>query len=60
MTLSDQAPDALLVAEEIAHRQQTHLGRLVRRARFPFLKNDRRFQLQTGHGSTRFDKPRPR
>src|SRR3989441_12750217 len=29
---------ALLVSEEIAHRQQTRLGRLVRRARFPFLK----------------------
>jgi DNA replication protein DnaC len=29
---------ALVVSEEIAHRQQTRLGRLVRRARFPFLK----------------------
>src|SRR2546425_2956890 len=29
---------ALLVSEEIAHRQQTRLDRLVRRARFPFLK----------------------
>jgi DNA replication protein DnaC len=29
---------ALLVAEEIAQRQQTRLARLVRRARFPFLK----------------------
>ena len=29
---------ALLVAEEIAHRQQTRVGRMVRRARFPFLK----------------------
>lgn len=28
----------LLVAEEIAHRQQTRLTRLVRRAHFPFLK----------------------
>jgi len=28
----------LLVSEEIAHRQQTRLDRLVRRARFPFLK----------------------
>lgn len=28
----------LLVAEEIAHRQQTRLGRLTRRAHFPFLK----------------------
>lgn len=29
---------ALLVAEEIAHRQQTRLARLTRRAHFPFLK----------------------
>ena len=29
---------ALLISEEIAHRQQTRLNRLVRRARFPFLK----------------------
>jgi DNA replication protein DnaC len=29
---------ALVVAEEIAQRQQTRLDRLVRRARFPFLK----------------------
>jgi DNA replication protein DnaC len=29
---------ALVVSEEIAHRQQTRLGRLVRRARFPLLK----------------------
>src|SRR2546427_1241217 len=29
---------SLLVSEEIAHRQQTRLARLVRRARFPFLK----------------------
>jgi DNA replication protein DnaC len=28
----------LLVSEEIAHRQQTRIGRMVRRARFPFLK----------------------
>ena len=28
----------LLVAEEIAHRQQTRLARLSRRAHFPFLK----------------------
>src|SRR4030095_2475481 len=28
----------LLVSEEVAHRQQTRLSRLVRRARFPFLK----------------------
>jgi DNA replication protein DnaC len=29
---------ATLVAEEVAHRQQTRLQRLVRKARFPFLK----------------------
>ena len=29
---------ALLTAEEIAHRQQTRLARLTRRAHFPFLK----------------------
>ena len=29
---------AVLVAEEVAHRQQTRLGRLSRRAEFPFLK----------------------
>src|SRR4029453_17196940 len=28
----------LLVTEEIAHRQQTRLARLTRRAQFPFLK----------------------
>jgi DNA replication protein DnaC len=28
----------VLVSEEIAHRQQTRLGRLTRRAQFPFLK----------------------
>src|SRR5438876_5114012 len=28
----------LLVSEEIAHRQQTRVARMVRRARFPFLK----------------------
>ncbi len=28
----------LLVSEEIAHRQQTRLDRLLRRARFPFFK----------------------
>jgi DNA replication protein DnaC len=28
----------LLVTEEIAHRQQTRLGRLTRRAHFPYLK----------------------
>jgi DNA replication protein DnaC len=29
---------AVLVAEEVAHRQQTRVQRLTRRARFPFLK----------------------
>jgi DNA replication protein DnaC len=29
---------AVLVAEEVAHRQQTRVARLTRRARFPFLK----------------------
>jgi DNA replication protein DnaC len=29
---------AVLVAEEVAHRKQTRIQRLVRRARFPFLK----------------------
>ena len=29
---------AVLVSEEVAHRQQTRLGRLSRRAEFPFLK----------------------
>jgi DNA replication protein DnaC len=29
---------ALLVSEEVAHRQQTRIARMVRRARFPFLK----------------------
>ncbi len=29
---------AVLVAEEVGHRQQTRLGRLTRQARFPFLK----------------------
>jgi len=29
---------SLLVSEEIAHRQQTRIGRMVRRAHFPFLK----------------------
>jgi DNA replication protein DnaC len=28
----------LVITEEIAHRQQTRLGRLLRRARFPFFK----------------------
>lgn len=40
---------ALLVAEEIAHRQQTRVGRMVRRARFPFLKtiDDFNFSYQS-------------
>src|SRR5437870_8287200 len=29
---------ALLVSEEIAHRQQTRIARMIRRAHFPFLK----------------------
>jgi len=39
----------LLVAEEIAHRQQTRLARLSRRAHFPFLKtiDDFNFLYQT-------------
>jgi DNA replication protein DnaC len=39
----------LVVAEEIAHRQQTRLDRLVRRARFPFLRTieDFNFTLQS-------------
>ena len=38
-----------LVAEEVAHRQQTRLGRLTRRAHFPFLKtiDDFDFTLQS-------------
>ncbi len=41
----------LLVAEEIAQRQQTRLGRLSRRARFPFLKtiDDFNFTYQSHH-----------
>ena len=40
---------ALLVNEEIAHRQQTRLERVVRRARFPFLKtiDDFNFMYQS-------------
>jgi DNA replication protein DnaC len=40
---------AMLVSEEIAHRQQTRLQRAVRDARFPFLKTieDFDFSLQT-------------
>ena len=40
---------SLVVAEEIAHRQQTRLDRLVRRARFPFLRtiDDFNFTFQS-------------
>jgi DNA replication protein DnaC len=40
---------ALLAAEEVAHRQQTRLARLSRRAQFPFLKtiDDFDFTLQS-------------
>jgi DNA replication protein DnaC len=40
---------AVLVAEEVAQRQQTRLGRLTRRAHFPFLKtvDDFDFTLQS-------------
>lgn len=40
---------AALASEEVAHRQQTRLNRLVRRARFPFLKtvDDFNFLYQT-------------
>jgi DNA replication protein DnaC len=40
---------ALLVAEEVAHRKQTRLQRLTRRARFPYLKtiDDFDFTLQS-------------
>jgi DNA replication protein DnaC len=40
---------ALLVAEEVAHRTQTRLQRLTRKARFPFLKtiDDFDFTLQS-------------
>jgi DNA replication protein DnaC len=31
----------LPATEEIAHRQQTRLARLTRRAQFPFFENDR-------------------
>src|SRR5437667_6609202 len=39
----------LLVSEEIAHRQQTRIARMVRRARFPFLKtiDDFNFMFQS-------------
>jgi len=40
---------ALLISEEIAHRQQTRIARMVRRARFPFLKtiDDFNFMYQS-------------
>src|ERR671924_1888449 len=40
---------ALLVSEEIAHRQQTRVARMVRRAHFPFLKtvDDFNFMYQS-------------
>jgi len=38
MTLSDLARDSLLISEESAHRQQTRLDPLARRARFLFFK----------------------
>ena len=40
---------ATLVAEEVAHRQQTRLSRLTRKAQFPFLKtvDDFDFTLQS-------------
>ena len=44
---------ALLATEEIAHRQQTRLGRRTRRAHFPFLKtiDDFNFHLSIGAAS---------
>jgi len=36
---------AMLVAEEIAHRQQTRLQRLARKARFPFIKTIEEFDF---------------
>jgi DNA replication protein DnaC len=36
---------AVLVAEEVAHRQQTRVQRLTRRARFPFLKTVEEFDF---------------
>lgn len=40
---------ALLVSEEIAHRQQTRIARMVRRAHFPFFKtiDDFNFSMQS-------------
>src|SRR6266566_8736649 len=40
---------ALLISEEVAHRQQTRLNRMVRRAHFPFLKtiDDFNFMYQS-------------
>ena len=53
----------LLTTEEIAHRQQTRLARLTRRAHFPFLKtiDDFNFTYQSSlrlHTTRR--RPRPR
>ena len=36
---------AVLLAEEVAHRQQTRIQRLTRRARFPFLKTVEEFDF---------------
>jgi DNA replication protein DnaC len=36
---------ALLVSEEIAHRQQTRIARMVRRGHFPFFKTIDEFNL---------------
>lgn len=40
---------ALLIAEEIAHRRQTRIARMVRRAHFPFFKtiDDFNFSMQS-------------
>ena len=51
---------AVLVAEEVAHRQQTRLARLTRRAHFPFLKTvddfdfARRLRAHGGRTGRRF------
>ena len=41
----------LLISEEIAHRQQTRLDRLVRRARFPFSRRSMISTLRTSRSS---------
>jgi DNA replication protein DnaC len=46
---------SLLVTEEIAHRQQTRLGRLTRRAHFPFLKTIDDFQFHLSIVASRAD-----